>query len=79
MPVTLQIQNYIATVTLDRPEALNSLDPESIAQLKDIWAEITRNPEIRVAVLTAAGEKAFCTGADLKKTMPPKESFAQLH
>jgi E-phenylitaconyl-CoA hydratase len=79
MPVTLQIQDYVATVTLDRPEALNSLDPESITQLKDIWAEITRNPEIRVAVLTAAGEKAFCTGADLKKTMPPKESFAQLH
>jgi E-phenylitaconyl-CoA hydratase len=79
MPVTLQIQHYVATVTLDRPEAMNSLDPESIDQLKDIWAEITRNPEIRVAVLTAAGEKAFCTGADLKKTMPPKESFAQLH
>jgi E-phenylitaconyl-CoA hydratase len=79
MPVTLQVQDYVATVTLDRPEALNSLDPESITQLKDSWAEITRNPEIRVAVLTAAGEKAFCTGADLKKTMPPKESFAQLH
>ena len=79
MPVTLQIKDHVATVTLDRPEAMNSLDPESIDQLKEIWAEITRNPEIRVAILTAAGDRAFCTGADLKKTMPPKESFAQLH
>ena len=41
MPVTLQIQDYVATVTLDRPEALNSLDPESIAQLAhaDLSAE----------------------------------------
>jgi len=79
MPVTLQIEDHVATVTLDRPEAMNSLDPESIEQLKDIWAEISRNPEIRVAILTAAGTRAFCTGADLKKTMPPKESFAELH
>jgi E-phenylitaconyl-CoA hydratase len=45
MPVTLQIKDYVATVTLDRPEAMNSLDPESIEQLKDIWAEISRNPQ----------------------------------
>ncbi len=79
MPVTLQIKDYVATVTLDRPEAMNALDPESIGQLKDVWAEISHNPEIRVAILTAAGTRAFCTGADLKKTMPPTESFAELH
>ena len=79
MPVTLTIQDFVATVTLDRPEAMNSLDPESVQQLRDAWAEISRNDDVRVAVLTAAGDRAFCTGADLKKTMPPKESFAQLH
>jgi E-phenylitaconyl-CoA hydratase len=79
MPVTLTLQDFVATVTLDRPEAMNSLDPESIAQLRDAWDQISRNDDIRVAVLTAAGDRAFCTGADLKKTMPPKESFAQLH
>ena len=79
MPVTLTIQDFVATVTLDRPEAMNSLDPESVAQLRDAWAEISRNDDVRAAVLTAAGDRAFCTGADLKKTMPPKESFAQLH
>jgi E-phenylitaconyl-CoA hydratase len=79
MPVTLTLRDFVATVTLDRPEAMNSLDPESIAQLRGAWAEISRNDDVRVAVLTAAGDRAFCTGADLKKTMPPKESFAQLH
>lgn len=79
MPVNFHVQDQIATVTLDRPEAMNSLDPESIQQLQDIWAEISRNDDIRVAVLTGAGERAFCTGADLKKTMPPQESFAQIH
>jgi E-phenylitaconyl-CoA hydratase len=79
MSVSLLIQDFVATVTLNRPEAMNSLDPESVQQLHDAWAEISRNNEVRVAVLTAAGDRAFCTGADLKKTMPPKESFAQLH
>ncbi len=79
MPVNFHVQDHVATVTLDRPEAMNSLDPESIAQLQAAWAEISGNPDIRVAVLTAAGERAFCTGADLKKTMPPPQSFAQLH
>jgi E-phenylitaconyl-CoA hydratase len=79
VPVNIEIQDQIATVTLDRPEAMNSLDPESIQQLQDIWAEISRNDEVRVAILTAAGDRAFCTGADLKKTMPPSESFAQMH
>ena len=34
--------------------------------------------DVRVVILTGAGETAFCTGSDLKKTMPPKESFAEL-
>jgi E-phenylitaconyl-CoA hydratase len=77
--ILFDIQDQVATVTLNRPEAMNSLDPESIQQLQDIWANISRNDEVRAVVLTAAGERAFCTGADLKKTMPPKESFAQIH
>jgi E-phenylitaconyl-CoA hydratase len=79
MPVTLEVKDFVATVTLDRPEALNAIDPESARELVAAWAEISRNPDIRVALLTGAGERAFCTGADLKKTMPPQESFAELH
>lgn len=79
MPVLLRIDGAIAVVTLDRPEALNSLDPESVGQLQQAWLEISHCKEVRAAVLTATGEKSFCTGADLKKTSPPSESFAELH
>ncbi|CAN7595415.1 enoyl-CoA hydratase/isomerase family protein [Acidovorax delafieldii] len=79
MPVTIDVSNFVATVTLDRPEAMNALDPESVIQLNAAWERISADPSIRVALLTGAGERAFCTGADLKKTMPPTEGFAELH
>jgi len=79
MSITLEVNNFIATVTLNRPEAMNALDPQSVLALHAIWQRISADPSIRVAVLTGAGERAFCTGADLKKTMPPSAGFAELH
>lgn len=78
MAVHVEVENYIATVTLNRPEAMNSVDPETRDELYQLWERLRTDQEIRVAIITGAGEKAFCTGADLKKTMPPRESFAQL-
>ena len=69
-------ENHVAYITLNRPEAMNSLDPESSEQLKQIWNEVRDDREIRVAVLTGAGEKAFSTGTDMKKTPPPTECMA---
>lgn len=79
MPVTLHIEDFVATITFNRPEAMNSIDPESSEQLQAAWAEVSRSEAVRAVILTGAGERAFCTGADLKKSMPPKESFAELH
>lgn len=76
MPVDLQVTNHIAYVTLNRPEAMNSLDPESTANLTEIWERVRTDPDIRVAVLTGAGEKSFCTGTDMKKSPPPTECMA---
>lgn len=76
MPITTRIHNGIALLTLDRPEAMNSIDPESNQQLLATWEEVSRDEAIRVLVITGAGDRAFCTGADLKKTMPPAESPA---
>jgi E-phenylitaconyl-CoA hydratase len=78
VPVLYDVSERIATVTLNRPEALNSLDPESLAELNDVFQKANADENVRVVILTGAGEKAFCTGSDLKKTMPPKESFAEL-
>lgn len=77
MSITTKIQDGIALVTLNRPEAMNSIDPESNGQLLEAWEEVSRNDNIRVLVVTGAGERAFCTGADLKKTMPPADSAAR--
>ncbi|MFV0676934.1 enoyl-CoA hydratase/isomerase family protein [Variovorax sp. tm] len=79
MAVTLEVHDFVAIVTLNRPEAMNAIDPESAAQLHEAWSEISTRKDVRVGILTGAGERAFCTGADLKKTMPPAESFAELH
>nr|AIS23719.1 E-4-isopropylphenyl-itaconyl-CoA hydratase [Thauera sp. pCyN2] len=76
MPVDFEVRNKVAYVTLNRPEAMNALDPESIAQLAEIWAEVKSNPDIRVSVLSGAGPKAFCTGTDMKKFPPPTECMA---
>jgi len=72
------IDNHVATITLDRPEALNALDPETQQELWDAFHAVKTDPQARVVIVTGAGEKAFCVGADLKKTMPPSESHAQL-
>ena len=67
-----ELSDHIATVTLNRPEAMNALDPDLIASLADIWVEIRDNPDIWVGIVTGAGERAFCAGADLKKTIPTR-------
>jgi len=76
MPVDFEIKRHVAYITLNRPEAMNSLDPDSIAQLNEIWQAVRTNPEIRVAVLTGTGPKAFCTGTDMKKAPPVTECMA---
>jgi E-phenylitaconyl-CoA hydratase len=78
MGVDFAIENHVATIILNRPEAMNSLDPESISRLTEIWAQVRTDDDIRVAVLTGAGEKSFCTGTDMKKTPPPTECMASI-
>jgi enoyl-CoA hydratase/carnithine racemase len=61
----LEVEGAIATITINRPEKLNALDPTMLARFEEIVREIDHDPAIRVAILTAAGEKAFCAGADI--------------
>jgi len=59
------IDGTIATVTLDRPEKLNAMTPEMLEGLESVLASVEADPGIRVLVLTGAGERAFCAGADI--------------
>lgn len=63
--VLLEVEGAIATITINRPEKLNALDPAMLARFEEIVRQIDHDPAIRVAILTAAGEKAFCAGADI--------------
>lgn len=77
MTVHLEMRGHVAVVRLDRPEALNAIDPETRDELRMVFGRIGGDDAVRAVILTGSGEKAFCTGSDLKKTMPPAESFAQ--
>ncbi|MCU1514314.1 MAG: Enoyl-CoA hydratase [Microbacteriaceae bacterium] len=67
--VTLERDGNVAVITIDRPHKLNSYTPEMFHQLMDAFATFNDDPELRVAVLTGAGERAFCAGADLTRTV----------
>jgi E-phenylitaconyl-CoA hydratase len=75
--VELTVEEHIATVFLNRPEAMNAVDPEMRTLLHATWERIRSDDDIRVAIITGRGEKAFCTGSDLKKTMPTQDSYAR--
>ncbi|WP_198088000.1 enoyl-CoA hydratase-related protein [Variovorax sp. E3] len=68
MSVLFEVADHVATVTIDRPEVLNAVDLPTEAELQRIWLEIESRDDIRAVVLTGAGERAFCSGADLKNT-----------
>jgi enoyl-CoA hydratase len=65
-----ETRGHIAYLTLNRPEVHNALSPEMLIQMSEAWHEVARNDEIRVAIVTGAGEKAFSAGADLGRLIP---------
>lgn len=68
-------ENGIVTLRLNRPEVMNSLNFPLLHALKDQIDALRFKREVRVVIITAAGEKAFCAGADLKEraTLPPEK------
>ena len=61
------LRGGVATVTLNRPERYNALGVHIIGELRQVLDEIEGSGEVRVMILTGAGDKAFCSGADLKE------------
>jgi enoyl-CoA hydratase/carnithine racemase len=57
----------IAVVTLNRPESLNAISGDLAEELTEVFSTVARDTNVWVMVLTAAGERAFCVGADLKE------------
>lgn len=70
MSVIYTKKNHIAYITLNRPQAHNALDPETLVELARVWEDFRDDDEIRCAIVTGAGEKTFCAGADLADLVP---------
>ncbi len=71
MPVDLVIDGRIATVTINRPEKLNAIDPEMRKELQAAWRSVSSNPDLRAVIVIGAGDRAFCAGSDLGATPAP--------
>ncbi|RIJ14316.1 enoyl-CoA hydratase [Henriciella mobilis] len=74
--ITFEHSNRIALVTLNRPDSLNALNAEVMAEVAHVFGEIDRNKDIAVSVLTGEG-RAFAAGADIKEMQP--QSFSDMY
>src|ERR1019366_2687114 len=63
--IKFEKKNQIAYITIDRPKVLNALNMATMQELKDAFASIKDDAEVRVAIMTGAGEKSFVAGADI--------------
>lgn len=75
--VLLEVKNSIGYITINRPEALNALSSQVLTDLNDVLDQVEQSEEIRVVIVTGAGEKAFVAGADIKEmdVMSPIQAF----
>ena len=76
MPVDLNQEHGIATLTLNRPKAYNAMSPELLGELEEVFDRVEADSGVRCAILTGEGEKAFCAGADVDEMtgMTPLEA-----
>lgn len=65
--IAVEVKDHVATVTLNRPDAMNAFNYDMLVELGNVAEELRTNADVRVVVITAAGEKAFSVGADLKE------------
>jgi len=70
MALIYEKKENIAYITINRPEVMNAMDPETYQELSQAWIDVRDDPDVWCAIITGAGDKAFSAGADLRKTIP---------
>jgi enoyl-CoA hydratase len=77
--VSVEVDQAVASICLDRPAKHNALTPEMLAQLEQILIDLDADRTVRVVLVTAAGDRSFCAGADIKrfKALPALDMWAQ--
>lgn len=72
--VVYEKRDHIAHITLNRPEALNAFSPQMHYEAYLCWADVERDPDVWLAIVTGAGQKAFCAGRDVKALAQSRDS-----
>ncbi|GAA1970463.1 hypothetical protein GCM10009798_34020 [Nocardioides panacihumi] len=65
--IEFEVSDHVATITLDRPERLNSFNETMAAEIAEVWQRVRDDDDIHVAILRANGERAFSTGIDVEE------------
>lgn len=76
MTIDYTVEDRVATLVLNRPAQFNALNVETMRRFNEALVSFRDDPDAHVLIITGAGEKAFCAGADLTGTTPPDEPFA---
>ncbi len=73
--ILVEYKGHLAYLTLNRPEVFNALNLPTLQALRKVIEELRFKDDIRAVIITGAGEKSFCSGADLKEraTLPPEK------
>ncbi len=63
--IDYDVTDHVATIVLNNPQARNAVDKQMSAQLVDAYADVVANDDVRVLVISGAGDRAFCAGASI--------------
>ncbi|WP_460062968.1 enoyl-CoA hydratase/isomerase family protein [Streptomyces sp. YKOK-I1] len=65
--VLYEVTDHVATITLNRPQAMNGFNQRMLEEFAALWRTVRTDDDVRVVVLRGAGDRAFCTGMDVKE------------
>ena len=78
MIIEYKKEGRIAIFTINRPQALNAMNPAGLAEFRQALIEFRDDPGVWVGIITGAGGRAFCAGADIKETLPVMKAGQEL-
>ncbi len=78
MSIDVSVDNGICTITINRPERMNAMDAEHYKALSQAWTRVRDDGDIRCAIITGAGERAFSAGADIKSYLTAPKPLSEM-
>ncbi len=76
--IRIDKQDHVLTVTINRPERMNALHPPAHQEMEGVFDDFDADDDLWVAIITGAGDKAFCAGNDLKESALGEERFDEI-